>query len=349
MSPRPRPSAFARASVELRGPGPDTEVELTGEPLTAAAAVEGGPEEGGPPAPRRTGHAFYADEARRALGIVREIRAVAVARVPAPLFHGAVGAGVAVTAVLVRPQATGWVLSIALDIILAVLTALAIIHYDLVLCEEETRPGPDSFILPVAAVISLAVSLAGRTDLRVNALAALIGTGVIVAAPHLAAMPAAGQETPLLGRERKTNQWFGDYVSEYNFQQSMIDGATVPLFYEKRVPQVLIQNEDLDDDFAEIVEDENLDDAQQTKLENRFAKEIEVIKREDRLETIAKDIVYHFPRRGYLGKGMVVSLDKFTAVKMHDKVERLWKEQIKELRGQIKKSEIASENDLGNL
>ena len=49
--------------------------------------------------------------------------------------------------------------------------------------------------------------------------------------------------TPLLGRDRKTNQWFGDYVSEYNFQQSMDDGATVPLFYEKRVPQVLIQND----------------------------------------------------------------------------------------------------------
>ena len=46
--------------------------------------------------------------------------------------------------------------------------------------------------------------------------------------------------TPLLGRERKTNAWFGDYVSEYNFLQSMEDGATVPLFYEKRVPQVLI-------------------------------------------------------------------------------------------------------------
>ena len=152
--------------------------------------------------------------------------------------------------------------------------------------------------------------------------------------------------TPLLGRERKTNQWFGDYVSEYNFQQSMIDGATVPLFYKKRVPQVLIQNEDLDDDFADIVENENLDDAQQTKLENRFAKEIEVIKREDRLETVAKDIVYHFPRRGYLGKGMVVSLDKFTAVKMYDKVERLWKEQIKELRGQIKKAEDPEEKNL---
>ena len=144
--------------------------------------------------------------------------------------------------------------------------------------------------------------------------------------------------TPLLGRDRKTNQWFGDYVSEYNFQQSMDDGATVPLFYKKRVPHVLIQNDNLSEEFAEIVEDENLDDAQQAKLENRFAQEIEVIKRDDRLETIAQDIVYHFPRRGYLGKGMVVSLDKFTAVKMYDKVQRLWKGQIKDLRGQIKKA-----------
>ncbi|MEQ1883712.1 MAG: type I restriction endonuclease subunit R [Bryobacteraceae bacterium] len=144
--------------------------------------------------------------------------------------------------------------------------------------------------------------------------------------------------TPLLGRERKTNKWFGDYVSEYNFQQSMDDGATVPLFYKKRVPQVLIQNDDLADELAEICEDENLDDAQRVKLENRFAQEIEVIKRDDRLDTIAADIVYHFPKRGYLGKGMVVSLDKFTAVKMYDKVQLQWKNAIKELRGQIKNS-----------
>ncbi|MGH8502456.1 MAG: type I restriction endonuclease subunit R [Gammaproteobacteria bacterium] len=148
--------------------------------------------------------------------------------------------------------------------------------------------------------------------------------------------------TPLLGRERKTNAWFGDYVSEYNFQQSMDDGATVPLFYEKRVPEVLIQNEDLSEEFYEILEDEHLDDAQQAKLEKRFATEIEVIKRDDRLETIARDIVYHFPRRGYLGKGIVITLDKFTAVKMYDKVQRLWKEEIKGLRGTIK----GSENDI---
>jgi len=144
--------------------------------------------------------------------------------------------------------------------------------------------------------------------------------------------------TPLLGRERKTNAWFGGYVSEYNFQQSMDDGATVPLFYEKRVPEVLIQNEELGEEFYEILENENLDEAQQAKLEKRFSKEVEVIKRDDRLEKIARDIVFHFPRRGYLGKGMVVSVDKFTAVKMYDKVQDQWKAAIKELVGRIGKS-----------
>lgn len=141
--------------------------------------------------------------------------------------------------------------------------------------------------------------------------------------------------TPLLGKERKTNAWFGDYVSEYNFQQSVEDGATVPLFYEKRVPEVLIQNNDLSQEFYAILEDEALDDKAQAKLEQRFAQELAVIKVDDRLETIARDIVYHFPRRGYLGKGIVIAVDKFTAVTLHDKVQARWKEEIKALVGRV--------------
>ena len=144
--------------------------------------------------------------------------------------------------------------------------------------------------------------------------------------------------TPLLGKKRKTNAWFGDYVSEYNFSQSIDDEATVPLFYEKRVPEVLIQNENLSEEFYQILEDENLDDNQQAKLEKGFSTEMEVIKRDDRLDKIAKDIVYHFPRRGYLGKGMVVSVDKYTSVKMLEKVELQWKDEIKKLVGQISKA-----------
>ena len=144
--------------------------------------------------------------------------------------------------------------------------------------------------------------------------------------------------TPLLGRtdkQGKTEAWFGGYVSKYNFQQSMEDGATVPLYYQKRVPEVLNQNENLDEEFAEILEDENLDEAQQQKLEQQFATTMQILKRDDRLDTIARDIVAHFPGRGYLGKGMVISVDKFTAVRMYDKAQEFWKAELRDLTGRI--------------
>lgn len=137
--------------------------------------------------------------------------------------------------------------------------------------------------------------------------------------------------TPLLGTKRLTNQWFGDYVSEYNFAQSVEDGSTVPLFYSRRVPEVGLQNDFLDDDVIDIIEDESLNDDETRLLENSSSKILEVIKRDDRLEKIAKDIAHHFPRRGFLGKGMVVSVDKYTAVKMYDKVKHYWGEEIKDL------------------
>lgn len=130
--------------------------------------------------------------------------------------------------------------------------------------------------------------------------------------------------TPLLGSKRLTNQWFGEYVSEYNFAQSVEDGSTVPLFYSRRVPEVGLENDFLDDDVVDIIEEENLNEDETRLLENASSRILEVIKRDDRLDKVAQDIAYHFPRRGFLGKGMVVSVDKYTAVKMYDKVQHYW-------------------------
>lgn len=130
--------------------------------------------------------------------------------------------------------------------------------------------------------------------------------------------------TPLLGAKRLTNQWFGDYVSEYNFADSVEDGSTVPLFYSRRVPEVWLNNDYLDDDVLDIIEKDNLTDAETRALENSASRVIEVINRDSRLEKIASDIAHHFPRRGYLGKGMVVSVDKFTTVRMYNKVKHYW-------------------------
>lgn len=118
---------------------------------------------------------------------------------------------------------------------------------------------------------------------------------------------------------------FEKYVSEYNFAQSVEEGSTVPLLYSRRVPEVGLENDFLDDDVLDIIEDENLNEDETRLLENSSSRILEVIKREDRLDKIAQDIAYHFPRRGFLGKGMVVSVDKYTAVKMYDKVQHYWK------------------------
>lgn len=151
--------------------------------------------------------------------------------------------------------------------------------------------------------------------------------------------------TPLLGTKRLTNQWFGDYVSEYNFAQSVEDGSTVPLFYSRRVPEVGLENDFLDDDVVDIIEDENLNDDETRLLENSSSRILEVIKREDRLDKIARDIAHHFPRRGFLGKGLVVSVDKFTAVKMYDLVQHYWAEEKKEIAKERNQAKTKEDRD----
>ena len=74
----------------------------------------------------------------------------------------------------------------------------------------------------------------------------------------------------------------------------------------------------------DIIEEENLNEDETRLLENASSRILEVIKRDDRLDKVAQDIAYHFPRRGFLGKGMVVSVDKYTVVKMYDKVQHYW-------------------------
>ena len=130
--------------------------------------------------------------------------------------------------------------------------------------------------------------------------------------------------TPLIAGEERTKEVFGDYVSIYDFQQSVEDGATVPLFYENRTPELQLVNPDLNDDLYRLIEDAGLDDEQEAKLEKVLGRQYHLITRDDRLETVAQDIVRHFLGRGFIGKAMVVSIDKATALRMHDKVRRYW-------------------------
>ncbi len=134
--------------------------------------------------------------------------------------------------------------------------------------------------------------------------------------------------TPLIAGEERTKEVFGDYVSIYDFQQSVEDGATVPLFYENRTPELELVNPDLNDDIYNLIEAAELDPEQEAKLERELSRQYHILTRDDRLETVARDIVRHFLGRGLLanavGKAMVVSIDKATALKMHDKVRKHW-------------------------
>jgi len=141
--------------------------------------------------------------------------------------------------------------------------------------------------------------------------------------------------TPLIVGEEKTRQVFGDYVSIYNFKQSVDEGATVPLYYENRVPEVRLTNEQLNEDMERLLEGAELDEEQEKKLEREFAREYHVITRDDRLETVAEDIVEHFMGRGFQAKAMVVCIDKATAVRMYDKVQKYWNRHLDRLRDDL--------------
>jgi type I restriction enzyme R subunit len=138
------------------------------------------------------------------------------------------------------------------------------------------------------------------------------------------AMFLAFTGTPLIAGEERTREVFGDYVSIYDFQQSVEDGATVPLFYENRTPELQLVNPDLNDDIYRLIEDADLDGEQEEKLEKVLGRQYHLITRDDRLETVARDIVRHFLGRGFVGKAMVVSIDKATALRMYDKVRKHW-------------------------
>jgi type I restriction enzyme R subunit len=156
------------------------------------------------------------------------------------------------------------------------------------------------------------------------------------------ALPNAGfigfTGTPLMTGEEKTRAEFGDYISIYNFRQSIEDGATVPLYYENRIPELQLTNEDLNEEVYQIVEKATLDEDQENKLQREFSREHHLITRGDRLEKVAQDIVNHFLARGYQGKAMVVAIDRFTAIKMYNKVQHYWQQYLENLKAQLSNS-----------
>ena len=158
------------------------------------------------------------------------------------------------------------------------------------------------------------------------------------------ALPNAGflafTGTPLMAEDEKTRDVFGDYVSVYNFADAVDDGATLPLYYENRVPEMDLLHSDLGEQIAGIIANADLSDESEAKLEQEFTRAYHIITRDDRLKTIAADLVEHFMGRepfstGVRGKAMVVSIDKATAIRMYDKVQACWQEKLGKLKARL--------------
>jgi len=152
------------------------------------------------------------------------------------------------------------------------------------------------------------------------------------ALPNAAFMGFTG--TPLLAGEELTRREFGDYVSIYNFRDAITDGATVPLYYENRIPELQLVNEAFADELTALLEEAELDEDAEGRLVRRFAREYALITRPERLSTVARDLVRHFVGRGFTGKAMYVGIDKAAAVRMHDLVREAWAEHLAQLRAE---------------
>ncbi|MHB9070766.1 MAG: type I restriction endonuclease subunit R [Sedimentisphaerales bacterium] len=167
------------------------------------------------------------------------------------------------------------------------------------------------------------------------------------ALPNAAFLAFTG--TPLMAGEERTREVFGDYISIYDFKQSIEDKATVPLYYENRIPELQLVNDDLNDDMQAIIDNAQLDDRQEDRLQQEFSRQYHLITRKERLETIAADLVRHFTGRGYKGKAMFVAIDKATAVKMYDLVKAEWTVYLNQLQEELKTADFNRQTEIKEI
>lgn len=140
--------------------------------------------------------------------------------------------------------------------------------------------------------------------------------------------------TPLFKNDEQTKKVFGDYVSTYDFQRAVEDGATVPLYYDARGEKLGIATTDLNEKIAEVLEKAEAEiegPDVQAKLEQEVTREYHLLTAGKRLEEIAKDFVWHYSTSWETGKAMVVCIDKITCVRLHKLIEFYWAEKIAEL------------------
>ncbi len=156
--------------------------------------------------------------------------------------------------------------------------------------------------------------------------------------------------TPIEKADANTRAVFGDYISIYDIQRAVEDGATVPIYYESRLAKLDLPEElkpRIDEEFEEVTEGEELE--RKEKLKTKWAQLEAVVGAEERIRLVAQDIVDHFEKRLETldGKAMVVCMSRRICVELYDAIVRLrpqWHDDADD-RGEIKVVMTGSASD----
>ena len=132
--------------------------------------------------------------------------------------------------------------------------------------------------------------------------------------------------TPIELQDANTRAVFGDYISIYDIQRSVEDGATVPIYYESRLTKLALDEHEkpkIDLDFEEATEGEEVE--RREKLKTKWAQLEAVVGAEKRVKQIAKDIVAHFEQRleALDGKAMVACMSRRICIDLYRELARL--------------------------
>ncbi|RBI76146.1 type I restriction endonuclease subunit R [Roseovarius sp. TE539] len=150
--------------------------------------------------------------------------------------------------------------------------------------------------------------------------------------------------TPLFTSDEITQRVFGGYISTYDFQRAIEDGATLPLYYDARGDKLGLSAEGLNQKLADAIAEAEIEDADvAAKLENELKRDYHVVTAEKRLRHIAKDFAEHYATNWETGKAMFVAIDKITALRMHEYVREAWADRIAELEREL--SEARDDQD----
>lgn len=133
--------------------------------------------------------------------------------------------------------------------------------------------------------------------------------------------------TPISQEDKDTRAVFGDYVSIYDIQDAVDDGATVPIYYESRLAKLDINRaeiEELNDEVEEVIEDEE-DVTLRERTKSKWAALEKLVGSDPRLKEVAEDLVRHFEARMAVvdGKGMIVCMSREICVNLYNEIVKL--------------------------